>query len=175
MGATIREVLADKDYFPPELYAQAKNLYEALLVYTGFAERAVSGVVRDRMALKLDREEAGAAIGKILDVQEDVETRAAEAFAIISADFPARPAEVKDEPAAPTPPEPGAPAPTPPPPAPPPPSPPAPPVKSIEEQIKEKLNQQAGTATQPPATQGPITSETPAAPEGPGLSSTPVV
>lgn len=153
MPATIREVLGDKDYFPPELVAQAKNLYEALLVYTGHAEKAVSGIVRDRMALKLDRKEAGDAIGKILDVQEDVEKRAAEAFAIISADFEPRkaehPASPPPPPPAPTAPEPAAPqgnsapAPTP--------ATPAPVVDPVLEQIKNALSTSGGTTSTSPA------------------------
>lgn len=145
MPATIREVLGDKDYFPPELVAQAKNLYEALLVYTGHAEKAVAGIVRDRMALKLDRKEAGDAIGKILDVQEDVEKRAAEAFAIIAADFEPR----KAEPLAPTAPEPAAPqgnsAPAPAP------ATPAPVVDPVLEQIKNALSTSGGTTSSSPA------------------------
>ena len=104
---TFREVLANQDQFPPELIAQAKNLYEATLVYTGHAERAIAGIVRDRFALRLDREETGRAIGKILDMQEDIEKRASEAFADIAADFPLKPKEVA------APPPPPAPTPTP--------------------------------------------------------------
>lgn len=193
MPATFREVLASPDDFPPSLVAQAKNLYEATLVYTGHAEKAVSGIVRDRFALLLTREEAGQAIGKILDLQEDVEKRAAEAFAIIGADFEVKPKTPPAPPPAPapTPPVPEASAPTPATPVPPPaqpgmqvsepvppgstttsgPAPSAPPVTldSIAQQIKDKL---AGGNSTPP-TEGGTTSAPPTATGTP--SSNPVV
>ena len=87
MTMTIREALGNKDSLPPELVAQAKNLYEATLVYTGHAERAVAGIVRDMGALTLTRDEAHEAIGKILDIKDSVEEKAEAAFSTLSKDF----------------------------------------------------------------------------------------
>lgn len=164
MSATILEVLGAKDDFPPELVAQAKNLYEATLVYGGHAEKAIAGIVRDMTVLKITKTEALVAIEKVLDIKDAVDTRAADAFVEISRDFSPKKVE---EPKPPTTPYPApasatsSPAPTSPP------SNPAGPITtnnptpattsqaSIADLIKEKLEGGAGSPGAGSSGQGP--------------------
>lgn len=106
MAPTISKVLESGEFYPPQLRAAAKNLYEIKLQYTAKAAEQARLLVQDAEVLTVDDTELVAAFTKIVAIRAAAVKSCDDTFGIIAADFPDAP----PPPPAPTPPPPPPPA-----------------------------------------------------------------